>query len=124
MATQIFPFLGLIRPILRWPILFDEWSTAEALEAISAQHSDWCVCLLSGLRDEIVPPVQMKQLHNILLQNPPKVLEFNTFENGGHNDTPHRGGTAYWAALKKFMNLVSQRDARRQSDGQSIVLES
>merc|ERR1712113_678514 len=95
MACQLFPFLRPLRPLLRSPLVFDEWNTTESLIYLASNHEHWCCCLLSGLQDQIVPPDQMKQLHAILKQHRPKVLKFFAFPYGGHNDTPAKGGAAY-----------------------------
>lgn len=116
MAMTLFPFLRPLRPLLRSPLVFDEWRSAESLEYLAKSHEHWCCCLMSGLQDQIVPPVQMKEIHNILKKNRPKVLKCFNFPYGGHNDTPQRGGPEYWESFKKFMDLVkSTEEERRQA---------
>jgi len=113
MAVQIFPFLGLLRPLLRAPILFDEWRTDESMKFLAANHEHWCCCLLSGLQDALVPPVMSVHLHNILRERRPQVLKFFRFQHGGHNDTPNKAGAEYWECFQKFMALVAQTEANR-----------
>lgn len=113
MAICIFPFLGFLRPLLRSPLVFDEWRSSDDLEFLASRHNQWCCCLLSGLQDQIVPPAQMKSLHGILKRDKPKVLNFFTVKNGGHNDTPHKGGAMYWEALQKFMASVQETEPDR-----------
>ena len=44
--------------------------------------------MLSGLKDELVPPSQMKQLYDAFRKREKKsCVEFVSFENGTHNDT-------------------------------------
>jgi len=106
MAVCVFPFLSILRPILRSPLLFDEWKSADSLKFFAENHDQWCCCLLSGKQDEIVPPIQMVHLHNILTAHRPRVLKFFRFARGGHNDTPQRAGAEYWESFQKFMALI------------------
>lgn len=108
MAVQLFPFLRCLRPLIRWPILLDEWRAEERLEFVARRHRDWGCCLLSGLRDELVPPAHMRRLYEVLERGRPRVLEMHTFEEGGHNDTPARGGDAYWEAFAGFLARLSE----------------
>jgi len=113
MAVQVFPFLRAVSLLLCSPIIFDEWKAKESLQYISRHHEHWCCCLLSGLQDEIVPPAQMRQLHNILKESRPKVLKYFIFQHGGHNDTPHRAGEEYWQSFQKFMDATAESEAER-----------
>uniref|UniRef100_A0A7S0B987 Serine aminopeptidase S33 domain-containing protein n=1 Tax=Pyrodinium bahamense TaxID=73915 RepID=A0A7S0B987_9DINO len=113
MAVQVFPFLRIVSLLLRSPIIFDEWRAAESLEFLSRHYEHWCCCLLSGLQDEIVPPSHMRQLHEILKENRPKVLKYFRFPHGGHNDTPNKGGEEYWKSWEKYMDLVTETEAER-----------
>merc|ERR1712113_879103 len=113
MAVEIFPFLKALKPLLRSPLLFDEWKSTDALNYVVGRHEHWCCCLLSGQQDEIVPPIQMRQLHDIMKQNRPKVLKFFRVPNGGHNDTPTKGGPQYWESLNKFMAEVTATEEER-----------
>lgn len=106
MAVQIFPFLSFLRPLLRKPLVRDEWRSLESLEFLAQNHQDWSCLLLSGLQDQLVPPQQMRQIHEVLKRNRPKVLKFITINDGGHNDTPHKGGAQYWEFFRKFVSLV------------------
>jgi hypothetical protein len=114
MAVQVFPFLYCLKPLLRKPIIFDEWKGDASLKFMSENHEHWCVCFLSGLKDTIVPPAQMMALRQIVKKRPPKVMKFFTFAEGGHNDTPMRGGDEYWKSIKKFMDLVVETEAERK----------
>lgn len=124
MATTIFPFLKVVKPLLRAPLVLDEWRASEALSYLSANHQHWCVCLLSGLQDKIVPPIQMRQLHGVLTENRPQVLKFFVFKDGGHNDTPHLGGAEYWASFAKFMLLAHESEEARLQARQEANLSS
>lgn len=114
MAVQIFPFLYFLKPILRWPIIFDEWNALGALEYTSQHHKNWCCCLFSGLQDQLVPPEQMKQLHSFLKRRPPTVLKLFRFRDGGHNDTPTKCYKEYWDAFQKFMSMVVESEEERK----------
>merc|ERR1712083_745340 len=90
MAVTIFPFLSPVSVLLRKPLVLDEWRAAESLRYIVKTTNHWCICLLSGKKDQSVPPIQMRQLHDIVKENPPAVKKMYAFEFGGHNDTPQQ----------------------------------
>lgn len=113
MAVQVFPFLSFVHFLLRAPLVLDEWKSNTSMEYIVRHHQQWCCCLLSGLQDQLVPPAQMVQLHQIMKQRQPKVLKFFRFLHGGHNDTPTRGGAEYWQSFNSFMTLVKNSEAER-----------
>lgn len=115
MAVQVFPFLYYLKPVLRSPIIFDEWKGNEALDFMVKNEEHWCCCLLSGLKDTLVPPEQMASLHGLLKQRAPKVLKFFKFRDGGHNDTPMRGGAEYWNSFQKFMDCVVESETERKA---------
>mmetsp|Transcript_58185 Transcript_58185/g.138545 ORF Transcript_58185/g.138545 Transcript_58185/m.138545 type:complete len:399 (-) Transcript_58185:62-1258(-) len=115
MALTMFPFLAPLRPILRPPLIFDPWNSAECLDYICSHTDDWCVCLFSGALDEIVPPAQMKQLHTILKAKRPRVLKFFSIPTGGHNDTHSKGGHDYWESFRKFLVLVGESKEKSEN---------
>merc|ERR1740138_1970913 len=86
MAVQLFPFLAVVKPLLRPPLLWDEWKASESIDFLIRNYQDWSCCLLSGLQDQIVPPAQMRQYHSILKERRPKILKMFVFKYGGHND--------------------------------------
>jgi len=114
-AVEAFPALGYVQPLLRWPLLLDEWRSWQALRNITAQQRQWGCCFLSGLQDEVVPPTQMRALHDALSPAPPAVLSFNTFKNGTHDDTPAFGGETYWACLHAFLSELQILEHRSKS---------
>lgn len=115
MAVQIFPFLSFVSFLLRSPLVFDEWKSSESLQFITQYHEHWCVCLLSGMQDQLVPPAQMVQLHTILKERKkPQVLKFFRFKYGGHNDTSIKGGAEYWTSLQKFMAATLECEEERR----------
>jgi len=115
MAVQIFGFLYYLKPLLRSPIIFDEWKANEALEFMVQNNEHWCCCLLSGLKDTLVPPEQMRSLHGLLKKRAPKVLKYFIFKEGGHNDTPMRGGAEYWISFQKFLDAVVATEPERKA---------
>mmetsp|Transcript_76166 Transcript_76166/g.227005 ORF Transcript_76166/g.227005 Transcript_76166/m.227005 type:complete len:401 (+) Transcript_76166:78-1280(+) len=115
MAVEVFPFLRAVSLLLRPPLIFDQWSAVDSIKFLSRNYRQWCCCLLSGLQDELVPPSQMRHLHSLLKENRPKVLKYFLFAEGGHNDTPHKGGEEYWISCRKFMDLVAETEAERLS---------
>jgi len=122
MAVQVFPFLRFLSFLLRPPLIFDEWKGADGLKFVTRHLDHWCCCLLSGLQDEIVPPIQMRQLHGILKEARPKVLKFFVFQHGGHNDTPTRGGEDYWKSFRRYMELVSESEGDRRQGRAELQL--
>lgn len=116
MAMTIFPFLAPLGPLLRSPLVFDEWKSRDAIEYFSKYHKQWCCCLLSGAEDELVPPAQMRSLHSVLKESRPKVLKYFVFRHGGHNDTPQRAGKDYWVAFQKFMDAVTETESERSAE--------
>eukprot|EP00931_Biecheleriopsis_adriatica_P007904 TRINITY_DN109149_c0_g1_i1.p1 TRINITY_DN109149_c0_g1~~TRINITY_DN109149_c0_g1_i1.p1 ORF type:complete len:395 (+),score=83.92 TRINITY_DN109149_c0_g1_i1:70-1254(+) len=116
MALQIFPFLSPLWPLLRSPLIFDEWRSADSLRYFASNWDEWCCCLMSGLQDQIVPPAQMVEIHDILKQHRPNVLKCFRFTHGGHNDTPQRGGDAYWESFNKYMHEVKEFEAKRNAE--------
>lgn len=115
MAVQVFPFLYYLKPILRAPLIFDEWKGNEALDYMVQNNEHWGFCLLSGLKDTLVPPEQVVSLHNLMKKRPPKVLKFFRFRDGGHNDTPMRGGAEYWNSFMKFLTAVTESEPERKA---------
>jgi len=113
MAVQVFPFLTVVSPLLRPPLIFDPWASNDNLAYIGKHHQEWCCCLLSGMQDQLVPPAQMTQLHQIMKRVPPRVLKFFRFKHGGHNDTPIRGGAEYWQKFNEFLALVRETEEDR-----------
>merc|ERR1711865_621675 len=115
MAVEVFPFLSFLKPILRAPVIFDEWKGNEALDFMVQNNEHWGCCLLSGLKDTLVPPEQVRSLHNLLKKRPPKVLKYFRFSEGGHNDTPMKGGADYWNSFQKFLDLVAEAEPERKA---------
>jgi len=113
MAVTLFPFLKFFGPLLRSPLIFDEWRAADALQFLAQNHKEWGCCLMSGQQDQIVPPAQMRQLHELLKQDRPQVLKFVLVKHGGHNDTPTQGGALYWDAFVRFMDSVAEKEQVR-----------
>lgn len=106
-ATTVFAFLKPIGFLIRSPLLLDEWRAAEELFFVAKNHARWGVCLLSGLKDQIVPPSHMKRLAEGLEEDKPDVLVFKTFPRGEHNDTAEKGGMEYWLACQDFLRKLS-----------------
>lgn len=119
-AVEVFPFLSFLKPLLRPPLIFDEWRSMDQIDFLCQHDENWCCCLLSGLQDKIVPPEQMRALHTILKKRRPQVLKMFVFHNGGHNDTPTRGGAEYWASFKKFMDAVVASEGDRRTGRQAL----
>lgn len=117
MAVTLFPALGLVQPLLRWPFIFDEWQASDDLKYISRHWPSCRYILLSGLEDKIVPPEQMRELHSVLLTENSQHVMFREFPRGGHEDTATRGGVAYWEGLREFLQRTRLAVSPQQHDG-------
>ncbi|KAF9349349.1 hypothetical protein BGX34_001847 [Mortierella sp. NVP85] len=62
------------------------------------------VLFLSGLKDELVPPAHMKELHKLLKSTGESV--WREFPDGTHNDTCLKRG--YFEAIKGFLDGITE----------------
>jgi len=109
MAGAIFPAIKRLVEVsaVEYLLVKDKWQTkrkiTEVMRSLDATTTPFC--FLSGSRDEIVPRSQMEDLYATVCQERKKAeKQIDTFDSfqAGHNDTPQRGGEAYWQALKLF----------------------
>ncbi|KAG6520069.1 hypothetical protein ZIOFF_017099 [Zingiber officinale] len=61
------------------------------------------ILFLSGLQDELVPPLQMQMLHSKAIENNSD-CRFVDFPNGMHMDTWYSGGDRYWRTIQLFLD--------------------
>lgn len=114
----------LLNPFVRSP-----WSTVDiigqVLFDIHVQHQERCSCpsrvltwcsvsasqikepilFLTGMRDEMVPPVHMRILHDAATASVNRT--FIEFPTGMHMDTWLRGGERYWRVIQLFVERCS-----------------
>lgn len=72
--------MPIVRPFL-W-LCTEQWNSIRSLELILPSTH---ILLLSGLRDELVPPEQMKQLWKFITQNGVKRRVWHEFPQGTHS---------------------------------------
>jgi pimeloyl-ACP methyl ester carboxylesterase len=98
MADILFPFLKAIKG----PLLKMHWNS----KAIVANGLDLPILYLAGEDDEIVPPLQMRDLFQ-LSQESSRLAVFHAVPTGRHNDTWLRGGENYWKAMLQFIQMTT-----------------
>eukprot|EP00249_Psilotum_nudum_P006466 c19793_g1_i1 orf=493-1425(-) len=112
--TSILDMAGLIFPPLGWLIggkgskgvkilnflVRSPWNTIEIIDQISEP-----ILFLSGLQDEMVPPLHMKKLYDAACSNPRHA--FVEFQTGMHMDTWLTGGDRYWRTIELFMKTYA-----------------
>ena len=112
MAGVVLP--SLLASVLS-PFIWDTWRSADRIADVGVP-----LLLLSGMRDEIVPPTQMQGLYDIArssASNPHRVV-FERFPGGGHNDTWTQ--PKYLDAVASFLRETTPKaivavDDRRRS---------
>ena len=101
-------------------MMTSHWNSEEKIGRIQCP-----VLLISGEKDELVPPWQMRRLYEKVGMDRAELL---LIEEGTHNDTYVRGGTQYWLGLRDFLlknakkgtgggsGFVSAAEARANGD--------
>ncbi|ESK92536.1 bem46 family protein [Moniliophthora roreri MCA 2997] len=106
LVPHVLPVLG--------PFTFlchQKWDSASKIHLIPHKTP---ILLLSGAKDQIVPPEHMQGLRDLVskrgskdgVRNPEERSRWEQFEHGSHNDTTAQRG--YWNAIEEF--LESLRD--------------
>ena len=100
--TSIADMIGSVFPFLNFSVVKNfclrlKWESCKWIEFIP-----YPMLLISGLKDELVPPSHMSHLKNLCDKFSVK-SELFTVENGTHNDTWVVGGDKYWEAQKTFI---------------------
>jgi pimeloyl-ACP methyl ester carboxylesterase len=100
--TSISDMIGSVFPFLNFSLVKNfclrlKWESRKWIEFIPCP-----VMLISGLKDELVPPAHMKNL-KVLCDKFSVKSEMFTVEKGTHNDTWVVGGDKYWEAQKTFI---------------------
>jgi len=94
LVDTLFPFLRLLKPY----ILRLDWNSIRRIATVVTP-----TLFISGLQDEIVPPVHMKRLYGAAVKCQRKA--FIEFE-GMHNDTWLRAGRRYFLDIRKFLEQL------------------
>lgn len=103
MAATLFSFL----PVRALPL----WCYKN--QFLSYRHVAHCrmpMLFVSGLSDQLIPPVMMKQLYEL---SPARTKRLAIFPEGTHNDTWQCQG--YFAALEQFMKELLKSHAHEES---------
>ena len=95
MVGSLFPFLNL--GIVKKYFLRLKWETDQVMDKIKCP-----LLLISGLKDELVPPSHMAELHKKCLVHNLRV-KFLPVPKGMHNDTWVVGGQDYWNQQRSFV---------------------
>lgn len=94
MIDEVLPPLRFFKALNR-----NKWDTRSLIAGLETP-----ILFLSGLRDELVPPPHMKQLHDDAVKC--RIKHFYVVEDGMHNDTWYRGGGLYRQAIRSFVDTV------------------
>lgn len=109
--TSILDMAGVLLPFLRYFIggssskgpkvlnrfVRSPWSTIDIVGQVKQP-----ILLLSGLRDEMVPPTHMQMLYAKAASRN-RSCQFVEFPNGMHMDTWISGGDRYWRTIQQFL---------------------
>jgi pimeloyl-ACP methyl ester carboxylesterase len=93
MVDTIFPFFRY----LKWLVLRIRWANDELAPQVTCP-----VLLISGLKDELVPPWHMSRLRDLFKIAPS--VRFYAVPDGSHNETWHLGGMGYYEEMVKFLS--------------------
>jgi fermentation-respiration switch protein FrsA (DUF1100 family) len=101
LAVVVLPILNFMgaTPRLISFILHNQWKSLEALQKVPDP-----VLLLCGLKDELIPPEQMNRLATTARQRHNAITVVRTYLEGGHNDTPIKGGSLYYSQVREFVH--------------------
>lgn len=93
MVSVKYPILALLAPYL----LTNHWESIKRVWRIQTP-----ILFISGMKDELIPPIQMKTLYEKATAS--KWKEWVDIEEGTHNETWSLGEAKYFAGLKAFMD--------------------
>ncbi|KAJ1697595.1 hypothetical protein LUZ63_006107 [Rhynchospora breviuscula] len=116
--TSILDMAGIMLPFLRWFIggssakgpkilnyvVRSPWNTIDIIDQVKQP-----ILFLSGLQDELVPPVHMQLLYEKAIERNSNCL-FVDFPNGMHMDTWFTGGDRYWRTINLFLQRFAPDD--------------
>jgi len=75
------------------------WRSLELIRSIKIP-----ILFFSGLKDQLIPPAQMKKLFS---ESKSDLKVMHEVPHGDHNNTVERGGIAYYERFRSFMQKVS-----------------
>jgi len=96
--TSIPDMIGVVFPLLKHVkfLASNVWESKQAIAQISVP-----ICLLSGLKDQLVPPSHMRSLYNSILSTNKELI---TFPNGEHMDLIFQH--EYYPKIQQFLNKL------------------
>lgn len=99
--TSIGDMIDVVLPPLRFvkALNRNKWDSLSVIKDLETP-----ILFISGLRDELVPPPHVKQLHDDAVRC--RIKHFYVVEDGSHNDTWYRGGSLYRQAIRSFVDTV------------------
>lgn len=125
--TSIMDMAGVLLPFLKWFIggsgskspkvlnfvVRSPWSTIDIIGQIKQP-----ILFLSGLQDEMVPPVHMQMLYAKAAAHNRRCT-FVEFPTGMHMDTWLAGGDHYWKTVQLFLeqNVLQSREDASSNEG-------
>ncbi|KAH7851581.1 hypothetical protein Vadar_013694 [Vaccinium darrowii] len=128
--TSIMDMAGVLLPFLKWFIggsgskspkvlnfvVRSPWSTIDIIGQIKQP-----ILFLSGLQDEMVPPVHMQMLYAKAAAHNRRCT-FVEFPTGMHMDTWLAGGDHYWKTVQLFLeqNVPQSQDDASSNEGNVI----
>ncbi|TYK10047.1 protein bem46 [Cucumis melo var. makuwa] len=129
--TSILDMAGVLLPFLKWFIggpgskgpkvlnflVRSPWSTIDVVGKIKQP-----ILFLSGLQDEMVPPVHMQMLYAKAAAHNNRCL-FVDFPSGMHMDTWLAGGDHYWRTIQQFIdqNVPENRESESSGDDKDVA---
>lgn len=127
--TSILDMAGVLLPFLKWVIggsgskgfkllnfvVRSPWNTIDVIGEIRQP-----ILFLSGLQDEMVPPIHMQMLYAKAAARNRQCL-FVEFPNGMHMDTWLAGGDHYWRTIQKYLEetVPEKKDDESKKDKES-----
>lgn len=127
--TSILDMAGVLLPFLKWVIggsgskgfkllnfvVRSPWNTIDVIGEIRQP-----ILFLSGLQDEMVPPIHMQKLYAKAAARNRQCL-FVEFPNGMHMDTWLAGGDHYWRTIQKYLEetVPEKKDDESKKDKES-----
>lgn len=132
--TSILDMAGVLLPFLKWFIggnaskgpgvlnflVRSPWSTISVIGQVEQP-----ILFLSGLQDEMVPPVHMQMLYAKAAARNKRCL-FVDFPSGMHMDTWLSGGDRYWRTIQLFLeqNVPEKKDDGSSCNGNVLLSDS
>lgn len=79
------------------------------------------ILFLSGLQDEMVPPVHMQMLYAKAAAHNNR-CRFVDFPSGMHMDTWLAGGDQYWRTVQQFLDQLKNKESESSGDDKGLKI--